>query len=471
MKVQVKGLVFVGFAAAVFAQSAMAEGENKIVTSKQYVDSKIVGTSSNATTIDSESSDTDAPSMLNVYKFVTGQVGSVEVIGDNTYTTTTVDTTGADAGKFKVKLKQDPASARAALTGELNSTTHLLGTLDTTAGQKLVSASAVKDLLDAETATNTTTISSTSENDKVPTSKNVYDFVTNTVGSYQPKAPTTDTTSLYLGHNGSGNVAEWNKLEAVTTNAQASTDYVTLKWNSTDSAYDVNLDSGHIAATSALTGTTATNDTGLVTAGSIRSTILQAGDTAGGTINATTGAVDTTVPTTRNVYEFVTNYAQDNYQPKILDSDAGKVMIGYNTQSGTAGNYTYSSNWSELVGDYTVDGNNQYIGGYIEVAPNPENSRAEVRLLNVGHTASAISSATSSDATNNKDKIASAYAVQQYVTGLLGGLSIPQPSAECSGTNLDSDDDGGCALVMAWDSTAGTNGSGAVTLKWTKMAQ
>ena len=49
MKMNVKGLVFVGFAAAVFAGAAQADGD-KIVTSKTYVDNKITQTLTTSTT-------------------------------------------------------------------------------------------------------------------------------------------------------------------------------------------------------------------------------------------------------------------------------------------------------------------------------------------------------------------------------------------------------------------------------------
>ena len=77
MKLKIRGLVFVGFAAAVFAQSALAVSDSdKTVTSKTYVDSKIEGTVDNATTITAGSPDDKAPSSLNVYKFVENQIVS-----------------------------------------------------------------------------------------------------------------------------------------------------------------------------------------------------------------------------------------------------------------------------------------------------------------------------------------------------------------------------------------------------------
>lgn len=78
MKTKIRGLVFVGFAAAVFAQSASAEitDSDKTVTSKTYVDSKVEATVNNATTINSGSPDDKAPSSLNVYKFVSNQIVS-----------------------------------------------------------------------------------------------------------------------------------------------------------------------------------------------------------------------------------------------------------------------------------------------------------------------------------------------------------------------------------------------------------
>ena len=91
MKIKIRGLVFVGFAAAVFAQSALAEitADDKTVTSKTYVDSKVEATVNNATTITAGSPDDKAPSSLNVYKFVEGRIVSSGggVDGNETYHT------------------------------------------------------------------------------------------------------------------------------------------------------------------------------------------------------------------------------------------------------------------------------------------------------------------------------------------------------------------------------------------------
>ena len=51
MKMNIKGLVFVGFAAAVFASAANADTGDKIVTSKTYVDSKYVGAANGHITV------------------------------------------------------------------------------------------------------------------------------------------------------------------------------------------------------------------------------------------------------------------------------------------------------------------------------------------------------------------------------------------------------------------------------------
>ena len=347
------------------------------------------------------------------------------------------------------------ASLATDLTGTL--TNGIPGSLSETAGQKIVTAAAVKALVDAESAADSTTISGSSSNGVVPTSKNVYDFVN---GNYQAKAATGDT--MYVGHNGT-----WRALESATTDSQAATDYVTLKWDATNNVYQVNLDSGHIAATSALTGS-ATNDSGLVTAGSIRSTILQAVESSIDS-NSTD---DSTVPSTKNVYDFVTGYASGNYQPKVgvassFDSaanggeGASKVMVGYTTRSGSGTDqspYVYSSEWRQLRGET-----------YIVVADDAEYGPS-VRI-NTGMIAGDGNTITgTSSSASTKDDLTTAWAVKEYVTTQLGGLAIPEPSVECKGTNLDSDADGACALVMAWDSTANSN-QGAVTLKWRKMAQ
>lgn len=499
MKVKIRGLVFVGFAAAVFAQSAMADANDaKTVTSKLYVDSKIVATdatNNNATTIASNSPDDKAPSALNVYKFVKGEVAgaAITIQGDNTYIQAT-EGSGNDAGTWTVEAKEGVATTAAQLTGPIAN--GVAGAFTGTDGNKLVSATAVKALIDGESANGTTTLSDAttggSTNATVPTSKNVvdyaekkankataivtsgtgqnntsdtaypttkavYDFVTTQGGNFQPKAPTTDGTSLYLGHNtvdGTTNTADWKKLEAAAAaNSQSTTDYVTIMEN--NGVYQVNIPAAQIATTAALTGATATNDAGLVTAGSIRQTILQAGSTAGGTIDTTTGAVDTTVPTTKNVYEFVTTYGGNTYQPKV--STAGSVQVGYlgTGEGATAGWKTVQNSAYVRLIDTETSGVMS-----LELDTN--------KIADAGSTIAGSTSAT----TGGGDDLASAWAVKDYVSSLLNGNVLPAPGTDCDSTAITSSNDKACALVLAyWTANDSPTGQAGVGLKWVPMAQ
>ena len=412
MKIKVKGLVFVGFAAAVFAQSALAEGENKIVTSKKYVDEKIVSTTgeNHATNITDTSSDTKAPSALNVYKFVTGQVtgAAINVAGDSTYTTASYDTS---TRTHTVSLN----------TGSLATTANLYA-LDTTNDGKLATAGAVKGLLDttisgAETDTVVPTskavvdyaeklankknsISSADSQDSTsyPTTGAVYNFVNGLSGNYQPHVDTTDTATLYVGHNAAGNVAEWNALEAtVQSSAQATADYVKIASNG--GVYDVNLASSMIATDSATLASAATDST---------------------TDSATMQAKLTTA---KAVYDFVSG----GYQPKTTGTT---VKVGYD------------GNWRELTVDPTYMTLNTTTG-------------AAVGLTN-------LTSATTDVDSSAGTKLVTSGVLYQ----LLGGLAIPEPGSDCqAGANgITSDNGVACALVLAYHDDA-------VGLKWIPMAQ
>ena len=506
MRVKIRGLVFVGFAAAVFAQSAMADPttDAKTVTSKLYVDSKVEGvteTGSGAnltygdTTIDENSPNDKAPSALNVYKFVTDTVGdaAVTIQGDNTYTTASNNNGTWTVGIDTTKLGTTSNITSNTNTERLTTVGAVRGLLDTSLSDATSGSDAENDTTVPTSAAvvsyaekkgnkldgndNNTIAQFYNSPTKYPSAKAVYDFVTTQGGNFQPKAPTTDGTSLYLGHNtvdGTNNIADWKKLEAVATGAQSSTDYVTIKEDS--GVYKINIPSGQVGT---VIGDITNNGTKLATGKAVYSLLQTAGSgTDATTINSTnaTGTDgDKKVPTVKNVYNFVTgaiSAAGESYQPKIENTSTGKVMIGYNTATTSGSDTTYSSGWRELVGDYTMQ-NNVYEGGYIEVAPNPEISNlAEVRLLNVGHAGSAISSATAADAMAGKDKLASAYAVKEYVTGLTGGLTIPEPTGDCEyGANgITSTNGVACALVLSYSASANDN-AGGVALEWIPMAQ
>ena len=214
MKLKIRGLVFTGFAAAVFAQSAWAlppaaglnEGQidalKATVTSKYYVDSNYQdlverkgteGTAPNdTTTITSNSTNDQYPTSRNVYKFVKGEIAALDGVaniqGDGTYlnvSTVTVDeglSTEHDVKQVNI-ITNNLASANADVTG----------TLATADQGKLVTASAVNSLIDSTLDSN-----DSNNTNHVPTSKAVYDFVTGTTGDdgFQPKISDTQASAI-----------------------------------------------------------------------------------------------------------------------------------------------------------------------------------------------------------------------------------------------------------------------------------
>ena len=414
MKVKVKGLVFVGFAAAVFATSAMAaDGDGKIVTSKLYVDSKFQ-TLDNLTTSSETAdwtSDTEYPSM----KVVATKVGTLDSVagiqGDSTYTKVTDVTVGSGSSAHTVKqveLQQTPASA----------STEITGTLDGTTEKKLVTTKAVKALMDTTAITSSSTdtkvttpkrvytyvqdrIKTTSEdtigsttgkvNDAdVPTMKSVYNFVTSTVGEYQPQAPTTDGTSLYLGHNTATtsngtttNTADWKKLEAAATGAQySSTDYVTIKEDS--GVYKINIPNDQVGTAS--------------------------GDVTSGSTKLTQG---------KAVYAYA--------QPVLATVSAdGKVSIGYKASGSNA-------TWGTLQED-ARSGATKYV----------ELKHAGSGTYNVNIASGQIADSITTDGSK---KLATENAVYDYVSGFGLGGSATNPCGTSAGAGKY------CALVSYWDST------------------
>lgn len=164
MKVKIRGLVFAGFAAAVFAQSASAEitNDDKTVTSKTYVDTNFqnivqkdkatgAGTTASpyATTINANSSNDTYPTSQNVYKFVTDQMDDLAEVaaikGDDTYLNVTeVTVTPAQGDPYRAKQVE-------VITNNLASTAALIGTAGTSAQAadqgKLTTAKAVYDFV------------------------------------------------------------------------------------------------------------------------------------------------------------------------------------------------------------------------------------------------------------------------------------------------------------------------------------
>jgi hypothetical protein len=242
MKVKVKGLVFAGFAAAVFAQSAMADAaqdaaDMKTVTSKYYVDSKFNGTAGQviiqganrgdttyktvATTgtgdnndfTNNETNNAKLPTVGAVRQYVDNAVSSGvgalnPQVGSNA---TNYATFAKDGNNLTVNFSQAPATTAAGITGSdgANDGTTLVtvGAIrgavvetvsSTSTDAQIPTAAAVysyaqdKTKLDGVTESDNgqggttygnTTISASSYNDEYPSSMNVYKFVTGAIAA------------------------------------------------------------------------------------------------------------------------------------------------------------------------------------------------------------------------------------------------------------------------------------------------
>lgn len=238
MKLKIRGLVFTGFAAAVFASSAMAalpaanlteaqvDALKSTVTSKYYVDSNYQDlvekepTDSNGdTTINDRSDDSHYPTSKNVYEFVTSEIaelnGVANIHGDDTYVSV-VD--GQDDNK-QVQLAQAPATTGANIaTDTLTTTTTANGETTLGTADRLVTAGAVKGLMD------TAITDADATNDaQMPTSKAVYDFMNNENDGFQRKITSDEASTLanfnsasdagkgvMIGYKGTGEDSGWN---------------------------------------------------------------------------------------------------------------------------------------------------------------------------------------------------------------------------------------------------------------------
>lgn len=442
MKIKVKGLVFVGFAAAVFASSAMADpaisGQNarNTVTSKYYVEHNFQKIGNRVTTTPADNAETWSDSTkypsMPVLKSVKDTMDAIDVtVANNSNGSAYLNVTELPTGTFTVDLDNAPATTAAELTGPL--TNDEAGAFTGTNGDKLVTATAVKALINTESTAGTTSLGAGSSNATVPTSRNVvdyaeakankaraiitsgtgqnntsatggdtaypttaavYDFVTSQVGSaaYQPKLENSQI-GLYLGSY-SGGASTWQELQGSSTGTSATTGYVTIQAD--DGVYKVNLDQAQVASS--------------IAANSGSSAKL-----------ATEGAVY--------------NYVGTNFQP-IAATD-NSIKIGYN------------GDWQNLGGD----------GTYVTVSSS--NGASSVALTNI----TAAGTGATSDFTTNNTKLARAGDVYDFVMDQLGGTAIPQAPSDCENAT----DGVWCALVYGQIGVDG-NSNPTYGLKWTIMA-
>ena len=241
-KIKIRGLVFVGFAATVFASSAMASiippsgmdqtandyeetinGLKKTVTSKYYTNENLqervktdlaekdgvvsekaayIGWSYGQNGEDSEWVKLEGKNVLAATSGGTANTAYIEIEHDAT-----------DTNNPKHYVKMNPETIATMQSEILSANDNATGVVK----GRLTTANAVYNLLDREATNGTSTIDDNSTNNTVPTSKNVYDFVMNNVidDVYQPKA--TNTTGAQVGvrvegENDDPDVSTWYTL-------------------------------------------------------------------------------------------------------------------------------------------------------------------------------------------------------------------------------------------------------------------
>ena len=362
MKVKIRGLVFAGFAAAVFAQSAMAvDTDDKTVTSKTYVDAKF-----------------QAQAKRVEIGNGTGQYASVSAIPETVktneyYPSMKVLSDTVLDGNFQRKLTAD---------------------------------------------------------EKGPHIGIIVDRGTNGEHDYQ---------------------SEWQEIGGST--------YVSVGSNTGGTAISVGLNDGKIANAAA------------VIAGS------------NGQGPASTDEDDLT--TAKAVYDFVSAYAGDTYQPKV-DSDGLKV--GVRTGDATNG---YNSTWYTIkAGHRNLDANNQpsevvtpryvefsQLNGSVSVdlydnqiikSDGANNGVIDSNVGNALATGIAVyNSAAQKDwgiANAGKHLVVGSDGLVALSTNTNPDIPVPTDSrcAQTGGTHV-------CALVAYWDGTLNNN-AGGVRYEWTVMA-
>lgn len=439
MKVKVRGLVFVGFAAAVFAQSAFATitpvvAEKKIVTSKYYVDSKfqekedkvkLTGTQTIGDITSDQWASNDLYPSMNVLKGVKDKVNGISVVeaaggyvdvsqSGDTYTLNVdsdkIDSTGAaiqasgttDNGKLVTA-----GAVKAILDTDLTDSTNTATTVPTAAAV-VTYAEAASNKATAIVTDSTANNYNAASDDAYPTTAAVYNFVTSQGSANYQRKLGSGEAGLYVGAYDANNANTWKAIQgASTTGTGAATDYVTINETSSGSGvYEINLDSAQIASS--------------IAASSGSSTKL-----------ATEGAV----------YNFVTT----GYQPI---NDTATVQVSYN------------GGWSALT-----DGGSDYI----DVARNSTSGNTEVTLTNLTAATTDFVAHIANDSANaaTRAKLAKSGDVYDFVMAQTGGLAIPEMPDGCDTV---AEDGGYCALVYGL--TSGTAGQSGATygLQWTVMA-
>lgn len=453
MKVKVKGLVFVGFAAAVFAQSAFAAitpnatTDPKTVTSKKYVDEKIPGTASiywgddNGQQVEHTNQSTvDAVVVGNGY-------GEVKFRKLSDTATSTIDTTTPANGSGIVVTAKAVAEAINANMGALQGDDAYIDVESSTDGNGITTktvkplytpSTSAADLVtsgtlavgDSYNSTTATADDVTEVQTRFATSKAVYDYA-------QPKVADT-SGALQVGYRGATGDATWKTLQGSSTGTAGALNYVSIKEGTgansqPNGVYTVNLDASTI---------TANNNNG-------------ADITAAGVANATAAATDK-LATAKAVYDFV-KAENAAYQPKVQDTDHDKLMLGYSTQGGTVGSETYTLGWKELQGSSNAA---QSAVNYVSIAETSSGSNVyKTNLASdlITTTGAAINGYDATTSSGNGNDLVTVSAIKEYAGGI---IDVTNP---CSASATDGHY---CALVAKYSASAPNN----VEYEWTIMA-
>jgi hypothetical protein len=451
MKVKIRGLVFVGFAAAVFAQSAMAvtppteanpslsneqvDDLKKTVTSKYYVNEnfqeRLQGNATNSpdTALEEDSNGNVVEKAafigwnygqnnenkewvkLEGNKQINGTTEYVQIVHDN-----------KNGSKHYVEL-----NTNAITSGASNILSASSGSASDT--QKLTTAGAVYGLLDREGTNAGSTLSSSSSDNTVPTSKNVYDFVNTKV----------------TNANITGNVDDGHTQKVL---------IVTQAW-ATEQGYN-----SQVVAGTPTNGDLEHIDHWELIVPDSRIAKTAANITTGGTSNQT--VVQENLTTAKAVYDYA--------QPGATSAAGAQVGV-------KSGN---TSTWYTLAAgqDGRTIGTNTQDVAYTQITrDNGEGTNTAGVYVDLNHERVMLASTyTGSDfqtgIANVTDNIAgaglalaTAGAVKEYVDSITHGNTLPLMPSSCQVENVH------CALVSKVVTPASGNDPAVTELEWTVMAQ
>lgn len=445
MKIKVKGLVFVGAAAAIMLSAGAANAAKtprtpaastaSVVTSQKYTEStyEYVADKVSAITDDNKGSEDQYPSNKAATDYLQKKVGGT--MTSNTNTDGKLVTATSEAGSVVyTDITKSTSNNAASGTGWYATNPENRALSD----YEVPSEKAMVEYVD--TGLNT--------------------LKTNLGGDGNKQNYSNSSSGVYkVGHTGQ----TWATLGA--------NDYVSID-NTTDvNAPKIQLASGRITtAVTDVNSTTGTAASNLVTASAVqkKQTVDKyqvsknkewtdaSGAVDGGTyvgVDKTTrtdGGVDLDIKST--MIQSANSDANGNDPAdnvNVAGNSAKLATAGVVQRKQTADKYQVSKNkeWTDLYGAVNVDNN-----GFITKTDNTSTGAVTLNV-NAVKTAAAIGSASNADSTT----LVTDYAVKQYVaTAGLGGELAAMPDA-CKYT------DAHCALVSTWDGTK-------AVLNWTVMA-